>query len=90
MDPLIILVIGIVTILGLILVLRVNAFLALIISAIVVSLLAPGAWEIKISRVAVQFGVGAGKHWDCDWARRHHRRVYDGIWCCRSDCAVIS
>ena len=60
LDPLIILAIGIITILGLILVLKVNAFLALIISAVVVSLLAPGPWEDKIVRVAVKFGEGAG------------------------------
>ncbi len=60
MNPLIILVIGIATILGLILLLRVNAFLALIISAIVVSLLSPGAVEDKISRVATAFGSSAG------------------------------
>lgn len=60
MDPLIILAIGIATILGLILVLRVNAFLALIVSAIVVSLLSPGPVENKISRVADAFGSAAG------------------------------
>ncbi|MEW4489082.1 SLC13 family permease [Thalassoglobus sp. JC818] len=60
MDPLIILAIGIVTILGLILILKVNAFLALIVSAIVVSLLSPGAVEDKISRVADSFGSAAG------------------------------
>ncbi|TWT58461.1 High-affinity gluconate transporter [Thalassoglobus neptunius] len=60
MDPLLILAIGIVTILGLILILKVNAFLALIVSAIVVSLLSPGAVEDKISRVADSFGSAAG------------------------------
>lgn len=60
MDPLIILAVGIATVLGLILVLRVNAFLALIVSAIVVSLLSPGAVEDKISRVAESFGTAAG------------------------------
>lgn len=61
MDALIILGIGIACILGLILVLRVNAFLALIISAIVVSLLSPGLIEDKIARVATSFGSSAGK-----------------------------
>ncbi|WP_417851018.1 GntP family permease [Thalassoglobus sp.] len=60
MDPLVILAIGIASVLGLILILRVNAFLALIISAIVVSLLAPGPIEDKISRVATSFGNSAG------------------------------
>lgn len=61
MDPLVILAIGIASVLGLILVLRVNAFLALIISAIIVSLLSPGAIEDKIARVATSFGNSAGK-----------------------------
>ncbi len=60
MDPLIILVIGIATILGLILLLRVNAFLALIISAMVVSVLSPGKVEELIPRVAIAFGNSAG------------------------------
>ena len=60
MDPLVILAVGIASVLGLILVLRVNAFLALIISAIIVSLLAPGAVEDKIARVATSFGNAAG------------------------------
>lgn len=60
MHPLYILAIGIATVLGLILVLRVNAFLALVVSAIVVSLLSPGAVEDKISRVASSFGTAAG------------------------------
>lgn len=45
MHPLLILAIGIACVLGLILVLRVNAFLALLTSAIVVSVLAPGGWD---------------------------------------------
>lgn len=61
LDPLVILGIGIATVLGLILVLRVNAFLALITAAIVVSLLAPGDTAVKISRVAEAFGSAAGK-----------------------------
>jgi GntP family gluconate:H+ symporter len=59
-DPLVILAIGIVTILGLIIGLRTNAFLALIIAAMVVSTLAPGAVDDKMSRVAREFGVAAG------------------------------
>jgi H+/gluconate symporter-like permease len=54
--PLIILGIGIAVVLGLIIVLKVNAFIALISAAIVVSLLADGGWAEKISRVATAFG----------------------------------
>src|SRR5690606_19644607 len=60
-PPLVILLIGIVTVVGMILVLRLNAFLALITAAILVSLLAPGPMDGKISRVALEFGVAAGK-----------------------------
>ncbi len=61
MDPLIILLIGLVTVIGMIIVLRVNAFVALITSALLVSLLAPGPLAEKIERVAVAFGSSAGK-----------------------------
>ena len=60
MSPLVILAIGILIVLGMIIVLRINAFIALITAAIVVSLLAPGAVESKISRVAAAFGSSAG------------------------------
>src|SRR3989442_4360244 len=60
MHPTLILVIGIATILTGIVVLRLNAFLALIIAAIVVSLLAPGEAAVKIARVAEGFGRTAG------------------------------
>ncbi|MEZ6058720.1 MAG: SLC13 family permease, partial [Planctomycetaceae bacterium] len=60
MDALLILAIGIATVLGLILVFRVNAFLALLTAAIVVSLLAPGEIADKISRVARELGNSAG------------------------------
>ena len=60
MHPTLILLIGIVTILAGIVVLRLNAFLALIIAAIVVSLLAPGEAAVKIARVAEGFGRTAG------------------------------
>ena len=58
--PLIILAIGIVTVLGLIILLKVNAFIALISAAMVVSLLAPGEAAVKISRVASAFGTATG------------------------------
>ena len=60
-DPLIILAIGIITVIGMIIVLRVNAFIALISAAILVSLLSAGAWGDKITRVATAFGDAAGK-----------------------------
>ena len=58
--PLIILAIGTATVLGLILVLRVNAFIALLCAALTVSLLAPGETGTKVARVAVAFGQTAG------------------------------
>ena len=58
--PLVILVLGMITVIGLIVGLRLNAFLALIIAAILVSLLAPGEPGTKISRVAEAFGSTAG------------------------------
>lgn len=61
LPPLLILALGIAIVLGMILVLRVNAFLALLTAAIVVSLLAPGETATKIDRVAVAFG-GAAKN----------------------------
>ncbi len=59
-NPLVILGIGLVTVVGMIIVLRVNAFLALITAAMLVSLLAPGALHDKIARVAMEFGKSAG------------------------------
>ena len=59
-SPLWILAIGVITVLGLIIALRVNAFIALITAAVVVSLLAPGDPAIKIRRVAQAFGSTAG------------------------------
>ncbi|HEX6924888.1 MAG TPA: SLC13 family permease [Longimicrobiaceae bacterium] len=58
--PLVILLIGMVTVIGLIVGLRLNAFIALLIAAIVVSLLAPGDLAVKIGRVAEAFGTTAG------------------------------
>ncbi|MFC1766920.1 gluconate permease, partial [Planctomycetota bacterium] len=56
MSPLLILLVGVVVVIGLIIVLRVNAFIALITAAIIVSLLAPGPAAEKMSRVATAFG----------------------------------
>ncbi|UCC98222.1 MAG: hypothetical protein JSW66_20545 [Phycisphaerales bacterium] len=61
MSPLLILIIGIVAVIGMIIGLRVNAFIALITAAILISLLAPGDLSQKVARVADAFGgvVGA-------------------------------
>lgn len=58
--PLITLAVGIGIVLGAIILLKVNAFIALITAAMVVSLMAPGDWGGKISRVASAFGGTAG------------------------------
>jgi H+/gluconate symporter-like permease len=58
--PMICLGVGIATVLGLIIVLKVNAFIALISAAMIVSLIAPGEIAEKISRVAAAFGGSAG------------------------------
>lgn len=60
-HPLLVLVLAIVVVVGLIMVLRANAFIALIISAILVSFLAPGPWEGKMQRVADAFGAATAK-----------------------------
>jgi len=60
MHPLVILLVGMLVILGAIVLLRVNAFLALIGAAMLVSLLAPGDPAQKIARVAEGFGRTAG------------------------------
>lgn len=58
--PLFVLLVGISTVLGLILLLRVNAFIALLSAALTVSVLAPGDVSTKVSRVAEAFGTTAG------------------------------
>jgi gluconate:H+ symporter, GntP family len=58
--PLVSLGLGIAIVLGMILVLRANAFMALITAAMVVSLIAPGELGEKIARVARAFGDGCG------------------------------
>jgi len=60
-DPLVILTIGIVTVVGMIIVLRVNAFIALITAALLVSLLSTGALSEKMARVAFSFGGFVGR-----------------------------
>ena len=60
-NPLLLLAIGLLVVVGMILVLRLNAFIALITAALLVSLLSPGPMSEKVSRVAEAFGgvVGA-------------------------------
>jgi gluconate:H+ symporter, GntP family len=60
-HPLANLAIGILTVIGLIVVLRFSAFIALIVAAVLVSLLAPGPLAERITRVAAAFGETAGK-----------------------------
>jgi GntP family gluconate:H+ symporter len=60
MHPFLILLVGMAVILGAIILLRLNAFLALLGAAIIVSLLAPGEPAVKIARVAEAFGRTAG------------------------------
>jgi GntP family gluconate:H+ symporter len=60
LHPLMILAVGMLTVILMIAFLRMNAFIALISSAVVVSMLAPGDLAEKISRVAVAFGSTAG------------------------------
>ena len=59
--PLVILAVGMLVVLGLIIGLKVNAFIALITAAMVVSLMASGPLADKIARVATAFGQSAGK-----------------------------
>jgi GntP family gluconate:H+ symporter len=61
LHPLVILAIGILTIVGLIVFFRVHAFVALIVTAALVSFLAPGEPGEKLSRVAGEFGNAVGK-----------------------------
>ena len=60
MTPILILLLGIIIVVGLIVGLRINAFVALIAAAIVISILSPGEWSAKITRVATAFGTTAG------------------------------
>lgn len=59
-HPLVILAIGMATVILMITLLRMNAFVALITSALIVSLLAPGELSERVSRVAKSFGDTAG------------------------------
>ncbi len=59
-GPWLILAAGVATIVGLIVVAKANAFLALLAAALVVSVLAPGEAADKAARVATAFGTAAG------------------------------
>lgn len=58
--PVIVLLVGVAVVIGLIMVLKINAFFALITAAIIVSLMSEGAAAEKIKRVAEAFGASAG------------------------------
>mgnify|MGYP005843166047 CR=1 FL=1 len=61
LPPLAILAVGILTVIGLIVLFRVHAFVAMIVTAAIVSFLAPGEPGEKLSRVAMEFGNAVGK-----------------------------
>jgi len=61
LNPIVILIIGVALLIAMMLVLRLNAFVALITSAMVISLLSPGDFADKIARVGGAFGGVAGK-----------------------------
>lgn len=58
--PILVLLVGVAVVISMIMLLRVNAFFALITAAIVVSLMSPGDGALKIKRVAEAFGASAG------------------------------
>ncbi|UCD51824.1 MAG: hypothetical protein JSW27_04155 [Phycisphaerales bacterium] len=60
MDPLLLLVIGVVAVIAMIVFLRVNAFVALIGAALLISIMAPGPIASKAARVAGAFGGVCG------------------------------
>ncbi|MAS91644.1 MAG: gluconate permease [Verrucomicrobiales bacterium] len=59
-NPFFILLVGVAVVIGMIIGLRINAFIALITAALVVSFMAPGEIADKVSRVASAFGGTAG------------------------------
>ena len=50
---------GILVVVGMIVALRMNSFISLIVASVAVSLMAPGIFTVKISRVAEAFGAAA-------------------------------
>lgn len=59
MSPLLIMAIGMAVVLGMIIAFKINPFISLITAAIIVSMMAPGSVDSKISRVADSFGRSA-------------------------------
>jgi len=60
LNPILVLIIGVALLIAMMLVLRLNAFVALITAAMVISLLSPGDFADKIGRVGKAFGGVAG------------------------------
>ncbi len=60
LNPIVILIIGVALLIAMMLVLRLNAFVALITTAMIISLLSPGDFADKIGRVGKAFGGVAG------------------------------
>ena len=60
LNPVVILIIGVALLIAMMLVLRLNAFVALITAAMIISLLSPGDFAEKIARVGGAFGKVAG------------------------------
>jgi GntP family gluconate:H+ symporter len=60
LNPILILIIGVALLIAMIIVLRLNAFVALITTAIIISLLAPGDFADKVGRVGASFGKVVG------------------------------
>jgi GntP family gluconate:H+ symporter len=60
LNPIAILIIGVALLIAMIIVLRLNAFIALITTAIIVSLLSPGDFAEKVGRVGQAFGSVVG------------------------------
>jgi len=58
--PFVVLAVGILSVLGMIIVLRLHAFLAMVISAIIVSLMVGGSAGARLEAVATEFGKSAG------------------------------
>jgi GntP family gluconate:H+ symporter len=60
LNPILILIIGVALLIAMIIVLRLNAFVALITTAIIISLLSPGDFADKVTRVGQSFGSVVG------------------------------
>lgn len=60
LNPILILIIGIALLIAMIIILRLNAFVALITTAIIISLLSPGDFADKVTRVGQAFGSVVG------------------------------